>query len=479
MLSILLIATKCSVGATRADARLLPARRARRVLLEDRMHLAPRVIVVLSVGVLPNLAQAQHEHEGMPSQMGTMPAAGMASTSTKALLGIPATREGSGTAWLPDSSPMWAIHGAVGEWRLMFHENVFVGFDSQGGTRGDTKVFSTNWFMGMARHDLGPGEILARVMLSLEPLTVGGAGYPLLLQTGETWNGAPLHDHQHPHDLFSEVALQYWTAVSSDLGALVYAALVGEPALGPVSYPHRTSARSDPLAVIGHHWQDSTHISFGVLTAGMFGYRWKVDGSWFNAREPNENRYNFDLRVPDSYSGRITVNPAADWSMQASYGYLKSPEESRPEESVQRVTASVSWNRAVFDEGNWATTAIFGVNIPKNGTATSAWLLESNVDITRHHTLFQRFEIATKSGEELVLDPTLFERHFTVGALAAGYLFRFDPLAGFVFGLGARGAVNLVGVDLEPYYGSRAPVGGVLFAQVRPADMPVMRMSSD
>jgi hypothetical protein len=393
-------------------------------------------------------------------------------------LGIPLAREASGTAWQPDSTPMWAIHGEVGGWRLMFHENVFVGLDSQGGTRGDTKVFSSNWLMGMARHDLGPGEILGRVMLSLEPLTVGGGGYPLLLETGETWNGLPLHDHQHPHDLFSEVALQYWTGVSRDIGVLVYAAPAGEPALGPVAFPHRMSGRSDPLGVIGHHWQDSTHISFGVLTAGVFGYRWKLDTSWFNGREPNENRYDFDFRVPDSYSGRITVNPGDDWTVQASYGHLKSPEENRPDESLHRITASASWNHAAFEEGNWATTAVMGINVPKDRTATSAWLLETNLDITRHHAVFQRFEIATKAGEDLALDPSAFEQRYMVVALAAGYVFSFAPVASFVPGLGVRGSLNVIGADLERYYGSRTPLGGVIYAQVRPADMPMTSMSA-
>jgi hypothetical protein len=393
-------------------------------------------------------------------------------------LGIPLAREGSGTAWQPDSSPMSAIHGELGGWRLMFHENVFVGLGSQSGTRRDAKVFSSNWLMGMARHDLGPGEILARVMLSLEPLTIGGAGYPILLETGETWNGLPLHDHQHPHDLFSEVALQYWTGISREIGALVYAAAAGEPALGPVAFPHRTSGRSDPLGVIGHHWQDATHISFGVLTAGIFGYRWKLDASWFNGREPNENRYDINFRVPDSYAARVTLSPADDWSIQASYGYLKSPEQSRPDESVQRITASASWNHAIFEEGNWATTAVFGLNVPKGGTATSAELLETNLDVTRHHTVFQRFEIATKTGEDFVLDPATFEQRYTVAALAAGYVFSFDPVAGFVPGLGVRGSLNVLGADLEPYYGSRMPVGGVIYAQVRPADMPMMSMSA-
>ncbi len=433
--------------------------------------------VAVAASLLPVTARAQHEHSSPPAAAGggetqppTDPHMHM-HMHMQGPLGIPMTREGSGTAWQPDSTPMWAVHGEVGGWGLMFHENVFVSVDSQSGPRGDTQFFSSNWLMAMARHELGPGEIVGRLMVSLEPLTVRGAGYPLLLETGETWQGAPIHDHQHPHDLFSEVAVQYWTAVSNGVGVLVYAAPAGEPALGPLAFPHRTSGRSDPLGVIGHHWQDSTHISYGVLTAGVFGYRWKLDGSWFNSREPDENRYDFDLRVPDSYSGRITVNPGDDWSLQASYGWLKSPEEADPSESVHRITASASWNHAVWEDGNWATTAVLGINVPSERSATSAWLLETNLDVTRHHTVFQRFEIVTKTGEDFVLDPSAFERRFTVAALAAGYVFSFDPLAGFVPAIGTRGSLNVIGAELEPYYGSRTPVGGVVYVQVRPADM--------
>jgi hypothetical protein len=421
------------------------------------------------------------EHGGESMQHGGMEGMSMRHGGMEGMrmggpLGIPLTREGSGTGWQPDVTPMWALHAKAGSWQLMFHENAFVGVDSQGGDRGDTRVFSSNWLMGMARHDLGPGEILVRVMLSLEPLTVGGAGYPLLLETGETWHGAPLHDHQHPHDLFSEVALQYWTGLSDDVGALFYVGPAGEPALGPVAFPHRTSGRSDPLGVIGHHWQDSTHISYGVLTAGIFTRQWKLDASWFNGREPNENRYNFDWRVPDSFSGRITWNPDKALSVQASYGFLKSPEEQLPDQSLQRVTASATFNRRVFQEGNWATTGVVGINIPEGETATSASLLETNLDVTRHHTFYQRFEIATKTGTDFVLPPAFADQRYMVAALAAGYVFSLDPIAGFVLGLGVRGSINVIGADLAGYYGSRTPLGAVIYVQARPADMDMMQM---
>jgi hypothetical protein len=431
------------------------------------------------------IAAAQGKSEpmaGMPSM--PAPAEGKVSSAEpgndpmnmRGSLGIPMTREGSGTAWQPDSTPMAALHFTLGDWRFMFHENVFVTVDAQGGQRGDIQINSVNWLMLMARHDLGPGELGLRVMTSLEPLTVGGGGYPLLLQTGESWHGVPLHDHQHPHDLLMEIAAQYTVPLSNDVGVQIYAAPAGEPALGPVAFPHRTSARSDPLGSIGHHWQDSTHIAYGVVTAGVFTRKVKVEGSWFNGREPDENRYGLDLRVPDSFSGRITLNPNDAWSAQASYGYLRSPEERAPDESLHRVTASVTYNSPAFTDGNWATTTVVGMNAPSRGLFTHSSLLETNLDLTRHHTAFGRVELATKTGEDFVLTAERARNRYTVGVLAVGYVYSFGALGGFTPTAGVRGSVNVVDEDLSRFYGSRMPVGGVFFVQIRPADM---RMGED
>lgn len=387
------------------------------------------------------------------------------------VLGLPMAREGSGTSWQPDASPMPATQWQIGGWSLMLHGSVFVDYDAQGSVRGDSQVDSINWLMLMARHPLGAGEISGRVMLSAEALTVGGAGYPLLLQTGETWHGAPLHDHQHPHDLFMETAVEYAVPVSDALAAQLYVAPAGEPALGPVAFPHRTSARSDPMAPLGHHWEDSTHISYGVVTAGVFTRTWKLEGSWFNGREPDENRYDFDLRVPDSFSGRLSVNPAHAWSAQVSYGYLASPEASLPEESVHRVTASVALDVPLLEEGHLASLALFGVDLPSDSKATPAWLLESNADLTRHHTVFGRIEILEKTGADLVLPPALADQRFAMGAFTLGYEVRFLSWADMVAAVGASGTLDVVGPDLEPFYGTRTPLGAVVFFQVRPEDM--------
>jgi len=193
-------------------------------------------------------------------------------------LGISRSRMGSGTSWLPDASPMYGLMGALDEGGFMLHENVFAGYDAFASDRGSRRFISVNPVMGVAWYPLGPGELMARLMLSAEPLTVGKGGYPLILQTGETAGGEHLHDRQHPHDVFMEVALDYTLALPGSVGVELYVAPAGEPALGPTAYPHRISAISDPLAPIGHHWQDARHISFGVLTLGVFTRRVKLEG---------------------------------------------------------------------------------------------------------------------------------------------------------------------------------------------------------
>jgi hypothetical protein len=401
----------------------------------------------------------------MPEAKMPMPQMDMASP-----LGISMARQGSGTSWQPDLSPMAMIMVEIADWRLMFHGNIFFGFDGQGSDRGATQFNSTNWVMAMASHKLWLGQFSTRVMFSLEPLTVGGNGYPLLLQTGETWQGQPLHDRQHPHDLFMELAVRYSIPVHDDVGLDFYAAASGEPALGPVAFPHRVSARSNPFAPLGHHWYDSTHISFGVLTMGVFGRSWKLEGSWFNGREPDENRYDLDLRVPDSYSVRVSYNPIEALSMQASYGFLKSPEAKEPDISVHRVTTSVSMGLHPWPKSNLAGTLLLGMNIPTGGLATGFGLAEVDFDLTPQHTLFGRIEAGAKTGAELVLLPSAADVLFGIGAFSLGYTFHLPTLWKLVPTIGGVGTLNVTNSQLGAYYGGPVQFGGMVFLQMRVAD---------
>src|ERR1700750_2571263 len=201
--------------------------------------------------------------------------------------------------------------------------------------------------------------------MSLDPLTEQGRGYPLLFQTGEVWNGEALHDRQHPHDLFDELSFSLSQKFDHDVSAYVYFGYPGEPALGPPTFMHRISAMDDPDAPIGHHWQDSSHVTFGVATAGLVWSRFggiKIEGSVFTGREPDEDRYDFDRPRFDSASGRISWNPTPDLALHFSHGSLRNPEGLEPTANRHRTTASIIYNKVLGRDANWATTFVWGQN---------------------------------------------------------------------------------------------------------------------
>ena len=365
---------------------------------------------------------------------------------------------------------MRAFHLRSGDWDLMLHGSVFVGYDYQASDAGDDQLVSQNWLMGMAGRRLAGGYFRARAMLSLEPLTVGKRGYPLLLQSGEQVDGTPLVDRQHAHDLIMEAAAMYERDLTDRLAFQVYAALSGEPALGPVGFPHRPSAMADPLAPLGHHWQDSTHITFGVLTAGVFTRTVKLEGSWFNGHEPDDERYDLDLRTLDSGSVRLTVNPNARWSLQASGGYLASPEELEPDVSLIRTTASASHARR-FGRRAWTSTLAWGRNTPSSGPATDAVLAESVIDLDHLGATFARAEYVAKAGHDLALGPAQEAETFRVAMLSVGHTHPVLREGGLETSLGLRGSVGALDADLESRYGTRFPLGVMAYVQLQPQTM--------
>lgn len=417
---------------------------------------------------LPGVARAQtHEHPHGSEPVPSHHTASTAEAEQPSVSGIPMTRNASGTAWQPDASPHLGLHWEAAGWSFMFHGLLFGGYDWQQGERGADAVLGVGWLMGMAEREAHGGRFSARVMLSPEPFTAQhNGGYPLLLQTGETYQGEPLHDRQHPHDLFMELAATYTQALSKDWGLQLYVAPVGEPALGPAAFPHRLSAESDPMAPLSHHWQDATHISFGVLTAGILTPMAKLEGSWFNGREPDENRKDFDFRKMDSYSLRLSVNPTREVSAQVSYGYMPSPESLEPEAELHRLTVSAAYYRPLGAQGFWATTAAFGRNVEGAHESTNSFLLESNLDLDGNNVVFGRAEHVQKTGHDLVLPEPLEDEVFGVTSLALGYLRNFGPLGPVLPGVGVRGAVNFVPEGLESTYGSRTLVGGMLFLRL-------------
>lgn len=440
-----------------------------------------RALIAVSVAAValaaPGPGSAQDHRHGPPGAPPSAPAERPHAThDVSRPLGISPAREGSGTSWLPDASPMYMLVTPAGRWSLGLMGNLFLQWVDERGPRGDGQLGSVNWLMGMARRELGGGELRVRAMLSLEPATVGRCGYPDLLATGELCHGAPLHDRQHPHDLFMELSGAYGRAVSRAVAVEVYGALSGEPALGPTAYPHRPSAMSSPMAPITHHWLDSTHIAFGVVTAGVHGRAWKLEGSAFNGREPDERRYDLDLASMDSFSGRIWLLPDARWALQVSGGRLRDAEE-RPggatRADVDRVTASATFAHPLRERGSWTATAAWGRNA-EEGHATNAILAESTLALRERDVLSARVEAAEKTGEDLVIDAPADDERGWVAKLAVTYVRQLEARFGSngaLLGLGAGASLSRVPAAFETAYDGRWPWGFVAFVSARPAPM--------
>jgi hypothetical protein len=363
---------------------------------------------------------------------------------------------------------MYGVHRTMGDWHLMGHVNAFAQYLNEASDRAGDQFGSINWMMGMARRAVGSARVGVRAMFSLEPWTIPGCGYPDLLATGEVCEGEHIHDRQHPHDLFMELAADYDRPLSRTMRWQVYAGLAGEPALGPTAYPHRVSALPNPLAPITHHWLDATHITFGVLTAGVYGARWKAEGSVFNGREPDEERTGVDLDALDSFSGRLWWLPVPALAFQVSAGQLTESEVAEDGDSradVDRITASASYHRALSN-GIWASTLAWGRNHEDHGS-TQALLMETSVNIQERDVWFGRFETGRKSAEDLDIEAD--GDFFVVSKLQAGYTRYLKPWHGLSAGVGVGMSAGFVPSELVPAYGDRVNLGFSVFVNVRTA----------
>jgi hypothetical protein len=398
------------------------------------------------------MTNMQHDHSRM--NMGE-PAQGR--------LLLPSPHASSGTGWQPASVPahlwMTSQHG----WDLMLHGNIFLRYNQQGGPRGAGKAESSNYVMAMEQHRLGPGTLLLRQMFSAESLTSPHPGFPQLFQTGETYHGEPLIDHQHPHNVFAELAAMYTVPLSEKVSWLLYGGPAAEPALGPVTYMHRASAAENPSAPLGHHLQDSTHTSFGVVTTGFVIDRFKVEGSVFNGREPNEERWSIQLAALDSWSVRASVAPGKNWAAQYSFGRLIHP-EALERGNEKRQTASVAYNRP-FTHGNWATTVVWGRKHKElEGTNQNSYLLESTVNFVQSNYAYTRLELVDK--DELF--PSAPEHpSFRIAAYTVGGVRDFVHNSVGQIGLGADLTFYSKPAVLDAFYG-RNPVSFSIFLRFRP-----------
>jgi hypothetical protein len=353
-----------------------------------------------------------------------------------------------------------ALTWQVDDWRIGAHGFVNAVFDHQGGPRGDEKSFSNSMVMVHGTRPWRTGELELRGMLSLDP-AMGAAGYPLLFQTGETANGVThLIDRQHPHDFFMELGARY--RQSFDGGSwFVYAALPGEPALGPPAFMHRVSGMRIPEAPLSHHWLDSTHITMGVATIGAQLGDWTFEASRFNGHEPDQHRWNIETHGFDSTSARVTWTPAPGWSLQVSHGDIKDPEVTQPGVYVRRDTASATYE-GLWEGRPWGVTLAYGRNDtrrtrPPTHYHLPAWLLEATAEPLQSHTFFARAERVTHDDAAI---PLTFKK------ASVGYIHDFARTGPVRWGAG--GLVSYLRPDpiTTFFYGDR-PGAYMVFVQAR------------
>ena len=424
--------------------------------------------VVLGFAVLvgfsaPSWADG-HDHGSMSGMdMGNMD---MGQTSEMPDMGegvlgsYPMTRDASGTSWQPDAATHEAIHAMAGDWMLMGHLRLDGIYDWQSGPRGDEMAFFAGMAMGMARRDFGQADTLQfRAMLSPDPF-MGKRGYPLLLATGETADGTThLVDRQHPHDLFMELSGTYAHRFDSENSGFLYFGYPGEPALGPTAFMHRASGMDNPEAPISHHWLDSTHITFGVLTTGFVHDDWKLEVSRFTGREPDQYRFNFDSARFDSTSARLSWNPDEHWSLQASWGFLKSPEQLEPNENETRYSASATYITPVENLGTVAATLAWGLKRTGHGDKLNAGLAEAEWKPADLWTLFTRAE--WEENAELLAAGEVTR----AGKLSFGAIRDLRLADHLKIGLGALYDFDFVGGDLDTAYDGD-PRGAMVFLRL-------------
>lgn len=396
---------------------------------------------------------------------------------------IPMNRDGSGTSWVPDETPVYAYMPNTGKWMTMIHGSFFARYNNQDlfkkGSRGGRKFDVPDWLMVMTQRKIGDGGLFSiNTMFSFDPFLVGPGGYPLLYQTGESFKGKPLVDIQHPHDLFAELSANYTQKLAKDADVSFSFGYPGEPALGPPVFMHRLSAMNDPDAPLGHHYQDATHITFGVATLGFRYKDIKLEGSVFTGREPDEFRYNFDAMRFDSYSVRLSYNPTKELALQVSDGWIKSPEALEPQQNVNRFTASAIYTKMLNDDSYIASTLVYGQNHFSDNQKTLPSILFENSLQLHKSAIYIRYEYVKKDAAELNLtDNFPLNPNFGINAITLGTnrilgTFKQTNITG-----GVQATLNVSPQALNTLYGS-APVGLDVYIRISPGLIKMKKSGS-
>ena len=459
-----------------------------------------KLLLIVTSLLVNQIAFAQHEHYNQadsiahsqhrkqmnpPEERRRFEKASAADTGSSMMMSsqlsrdLPMNRNGSGSSWVPDETPVYGymVHGK--KWMSMVHGNLFARYTNQdifkSGSRGGHEFDAPNWLMGMTQRKVGRnGLFSANAMISLDPFLVGLGGYPLLYQTGESYKGQKLVDRQHPHDLFSELNIAYSQRIAPQTDVYASIGYPGEPALGPPVFMHRLSGMNNPDAPLQHHYADATHITFGVATLGFRYKNVKLEGSTFKGREPDEERYGFDAPKFDSYAMRLSYNPTKNWALQVSQGWIKSPEASDSDHDVKLFTASAMYARRLSEDRHFTASLVYGQNhYSHEGTTLPSAMLESNLQL--HKTaLYGNYIFVRKNAEEFDLQSRFPNNPaFDINALTVGANQILTQIKNTDLRLGAQASLNFSPSALQPLYG-KTPFGFEVYIRINPSIMKMM-----
>jgi hypothetical protein len=430
-------------------------------------------------------AFSQHQHNNPdPSQESENK-----NVAADSVLTFPMQRQGSGTSWVPDSTESMHYTAMLGKWHLMTHFNVFLRYTSQNfnhsNKRGSDHFDIPGMVMMMAERKLSSrNTIKLSLMASPDIATIGGEGYPLLYQTGETFRGKPLLDRQHPHDLLGEASVKLTHRLRSGNNVFLYVGYPAEPALGPPAYFHRETGMYNPDAPLGHHWQDATHISFGVVTLGFQRKKYQLEVSSFNGIEPDEDRVKPDPFRLNSYSFRFSLNPNERTAIQLSSGSLKETlsgdqdshhHNGHDADQGQEIRSTLSVIRVLplVLHTSLRNSFVFGLN-SENSRHSPSVLFESAF-VMPNTTFYTRFEAVEKSKSLLQVNDE--ETPVTVVALTGGISRNLFCLFGTYISLGAQMTANYA-KEVQGHYG-KIPLSGQVSLRFYPSPFKPDRSSHE
>jgi hypothetical protein len=375
---------------------------------------------------------------------------------------------------------MHTASARTGHWTFNTGWSAFGLYVDEGTKRGDNQFALLDWESFTLSRSFSQGSLSIGAMTSLAPLINGDGGVPQLLQTGGTYRHAWLHDRLHPGAAVMHLGVTYSGPVSAAI------ALVGSPPLGPAPYLHRASAEFDPLPPLGHHWQDASHQSFGVVSIGMTRGALTLEGGAFNARENDENHPVMDFRGArlDSYAGRVTFSAPANVVVSAWTGFLNEPHRLDPTTRMHRMGASISQTQVGLVEGSvWNTTALWGMNVHHHGEGSHlllhaapgasphhkshSALVESTFELTSKGSIFARAEFVEKNGEELGFLGGDLTTLYPVKSIVVGGTKQLFSRLSTAVSIGARASMEFLPEELRATYGTRRPAGFAVFVRLR------------